>query len=337
MGVVASLPIATPIVIRSGELVVISSKANLTLCSVAMFASLSVAFSQWQQGAPWQQGLPRQQGANGQDFGGGGFDGGGFGGQGFGGQGFGGKKVVRSDFPMWKIEAPFQADVFTFARIKYTSIASAGRYGRGNRWQNDFPDSDWNFSCRLQELTSMKVDPNGRVLELTDPELFDYPFLFMNGVGSLQFSREEAASLGQHLLNGGFLMVDDFWGEEEWSRMKEQMKMVFPNREPIDLPLSHELFHIVYDLKTKPQVPDIRTWRSGATFEFNHPLPHGDKLPHFQAYHDDKDRIVALLCHNNDLGDGWEREGENADYFETFSVPFSYPMGINIITYAMTH
>jgi hypothetical protein len=238
----------------------------------------------------------------------------------------------RSEFPTWEIEPRFKADVFTFARIEYTSLAG----GRGNRWRNDFPDSDWNFSYRLNELTSLKVDPNGIVLKLTDPALFDYPFLFMNGVGSLQFSQSEADALRRHLLHGGFLMVDDFWGEEEWERMQEQMHMVFPDRRPVDLPLSHKIFHIVYDLKVKPQVPDIRTWRSGSNFEYNHGRP-GDMLPHFQAYHDDAGRMVAILCHNNDLGDGWEREGENADYFATFAVPYSYPMGINIITYAMTH
>ncbi len=238
----------------------------------------------------------------------------------------------RSEFPQWEIESPFKSDVFSFARIKYTSFAG----GRGNRWQNDFPDSDWNFSYRLQEMTSLKVDPNGRVLELTDPDLFDYPFLFMNGVGSLEFRQEEADMLRRHLLHGGFLMVDDFWGVEEWNHMEEEMRKVFPDRKPTDLPLSHPIFHVVYDLKIKPQVPDIRTWRTGSMFEYNHGSP-GDKLPHFQAYHDDDGRMMALLCHNNDLGDGWEREGENADYFETLSVPYSYPMGINIITYAMTH
>lgn len=234
---------------------------------------------------------------------------------------------------MWKIDVPFQSDVFTFARIKYTS----SDYGRGNRWSNDFPDSDWNFSYRLQQLTSLKVDPNGKVLELTDPDIFNYPFLFMNGVGTMQLRLDEAVALRRHLLNGGFLMVDDFWGEKEWEDVRSQMSMVLPDSEPVDLPLSHNLFHIVYDFKEKPQVPDIRTWRQGSNFETNHPLPHGDKLPHFQAYYDERNRIVALLCHNNDLGDGWEREGAETNYFETFSVPYSYPMGINIITYAMTH
>ena len=280
--------------------------------SIALMATLTLSYAQWQQG----------------------FQGQGFQGQGFRGQGFREQRIPdRSEFPTWENESRFKADVFTFARIKYTSLAG----GRGNRWQNDFPDSDWNFSFRLQQLTSLKVDPNGKVLELTDPDLFHYPFLFMNGVGSLEFSLEEASALRRHLNNGGFLMVDDFWGEAEWARMKDQMNMVFPDREPIDLPLSHSIFHIVYDMKLKPQVPDIRTWRTGSMFESNHGGSPGDKLPHFQAYHDDNDRIVALLCHNNDLGDGWEREGENSDYFETFSLPFSYPMGINIITYAMSH
>ena len=284
---------------------------TIRFASIALLALLSVACARWQQGF-------REQGFREQGF------------QGYREQ----PTPDRSEFPMWEIEPPFQADVFTFARIKYTSLYTGGR---GNRWKNDFPDSDWNFSYRLQELTSMKVDPNGIVLELTDPDLFNYPFLFMNGVGSLQFSHDEAIALRRHLLNGGFLMVDDFWGELEWSRMRDEMQMVFPGQVPVDLPLSHLIFHIVYDMKVKPQVPDIRTWRSGQTFEYNHGGSPGDKLPHFQAYYDENGRIVALLCHNNDLGDGWEREGASPAYFETYSVPFSYPMGINIITYAMTN
>ena len=234
---------------------------------------------------------------------------------------------------MWEIAPEFKHDVFTFARIRYTSTYG----GRGNRWSNDFPDSDWNFSYRLQELTSLEVDPNGRVVELTDPSLFDYPFLYMNGVGFLEFSQPEADALRRHLLAGGFLMVDDFWGQEEWQNVSREMEKVFPDRQSRELPLSHTIFHLVYDLKEKPQVPDIRTWRSGYRFEYRHGNTGGDEAAHFHAYVDDQDRIVALLCHNNDLGDGWEREGENSEYFQEFSLPRSYPMGINIVMYAMTH
>ncbi|MEQ1828869.1 MAG: DUF4159 domain-containing protein [Pirellula sp.] len=282
-------------------------RRTLIAASLISLTMLSIA------GARWQQGFREQ---------------------GFREQGFREQRTPdRSEFPVWQNDPHFQSDVFVFARIKYSSMYG----GRGNRWENDFPDSDWNFSYRLQQLSSMKVHPNGRVLELTDPDLFDFPFLFMNGVGSLQFSKEEAEALRRHLLNGGFIMVDDFWGEEELENMKDQMRLVFPGREPKLLSLAHPLFHIVYDMKEIPQVPDIRTWRSGSMYEFNHRGSPGDMKPHFLAYVDDNDRIVALLCHNNDLGDGWEREGANEDYFETFSVPFSYPMGINIITYAMTN
>ncbi len=128
-------------------------------------------------------------------FGGGGGFGGGFGGGGGGGGGgFRGERrqVDRSEFPQWTIAPGFEHDVFTFARIRYSS---RGTYGWGNRWSNDFPDSDWNFSFRLQDLTTMSVDPNGRVIELTDPTLFDYPFIFMNGVGSLEFpTKKQLAS-----------------------------------------------------------------------------------------------------------------------------------------------
>ncbi len=237
----------------------------------------------------------------------------------------------RSEFPMWESAAGFDSDVFTFARIEYSSWGSS----RGSRWNNDYPDSDWHFSYRLQQITAMQVNPNSVLLKLTDPELFDYPFIFMNGVGALEFSTEEAECLRRYLQNGGFMMVDDFWGVEEWENMEYQMSKVLPNQPPIDLPYEHEIFHLVYDLSAKPQVPDIRTWRAGSEVE-NHGTP-GDTRPHFQAYHDSSNRIVALLCHNNDLGDGWEREGENPDYFARYSVPWSYPMGINIIAYAMTH
>ena len=247
--------------------------------------------------------------------------------------GFRGERPMpdRSEFPMWESAAGFKSDVFCFARIKYSS--SYG--GRGSGWKNDYPDSDWNFSYRLQQMTSMQVDPNAKLLELTDPELFDYPFVFINGVGRLEFSTDEAECLRKYLMNGGFMMVDDFWGEEEWDNMKFEMEKVFPHQTPIDLPYEHPIFHLVYDLSQKPQVPDIRTWRAGRTVE-DHGTP-GDTRPHFMAYHDAHNRVVALLCHNNDLGDGWEREGENHDYFMSYSVPWSYPMGINIIVYAMTH
>ncbi|MCP4777264.1 MAG: DUF4159 domain-containing protein, partial [Planctomycetaceae bacterium] len=87
----------------------------------------------------------------------------------------------RNDYPTWTLDKGFEEDVFTFARIQYDSM----QYRPGRQWDNDFPDCDWNFSARLQELTSMKVDPNGKVLRFTDPDLCDYPFIFMSNVNEM--------------------------------------------------------------------------------------------------------------------------------------------------------
>jgi len=258
---------------------------------------------------------------------------------GFGGgrSGFGGRmgrQPDRADYPMWEQPKEFSQDVFTFARIQYDSH---GYYRRGRNWDNDFPDCDWNFSARLQQLTSLEVDPNGRVVRLEDPELFDFPFVYMSNVANMSLSDAEVDALRQYLLNGGFLMADDFWAPRAWAHVRAEMKRVFSDREPTELSRDHPIFHLVYDLQGIPQVPSIRAWQRGYTFEYWHGDPQGDEGPHFWAYHDDAGRIMALFCHNNDIGDGWEREGENAEYFRDYSERVSYPLGINIVTYALTH
>ena len=240
----------------------------------------------------------------------------------------------RSDYPTWTIEELFKHDVFTFARVQYDSY---GNQGRGRHWANDFPDCDWNFSARLQELTSLKVDPNGTVLRFTDEALFDYPFVYMSNAANMSLSRDEEKALRRYLLNGGFLMADDFWAPRSWRNIRDQMKRVFPDRKPRELAADHEIFHIVYDLQGKLQVPSIFAWQQGDTFEYWHGDPEGDEDPHFWGYFDDDGNLMALFCHNNDIGDGWEREGENQEYFRTYSEKISYPLGINIITYVMTH
>ena len=188
----------------------------------------------------------------------------------------------------------------------------------------------------MQQLTSLKVNPEPIILRLTDEKLFDYPFLYMIEPGALYFSEDEVVALRRYLLNGGFLMVDDFWGDYEWQNFYQQIKRVFPEREPVELDIDHEIFHCVYRLTEKPQVPAINSWRrGGADWEYGHG---GDtREVHYKAIFDDKWRMMAIICHNTDLGDGWEQEGANPDYFRLFSEKKSYPMGINIVTYAMTH
>lgn len=240
----------------------------------------------------------------------------------------------RSQYTTWEIESQFKDDVFTFVRVKYDSF---GGYRPGRQWDNDYPDCDWNFSARLHELTSMKVDPNGKVIRLTDDELFDHPFIFFSNINQMDLSENEVAALRKYLFKGGFMMADDFWAPQSWKHVYREMKRVFPDLEPRELTRDHEIFHLVYEIKGLPQVPSIHAWNQGHTFEYWHGDPQGDEGPHFWGFFDRSDRLMALLCHNNDIGDGWEREGENKEYFTTYSERVSYPLGINIVTYAMTH
>ncbi len=252
-------------------------------------------------------------------------------------------RVDRRGVPDWQPDPAFEHDVFTFVRIEYDS--DGGNWGRGRRRRGggdcytDYPDSDLNFSYRLHQLTAMEVNPDGKRMRLTDPELFHYPFIYMVEPGNLLFSEEEVEALRTYLLNGGFLMVDDFWGQEEWNSFSFQMKRVFPGRKPVELTLSHPIFHSVFDLKAKPQVPSImhalRGRSQGITWEpEKNP---GAEDVHYRALFDDNGRMMAIMCHNTDLGDGWEQEGANEWYFHEFSETKAYPMGINIVFYAMTH
>jgi len=198
----------------------------------------------------------------------------------------------RNGVPLWEKSEEFEHDVFTFVRIQYDSYG--GGWGRrGGKWRTDYPDADLNLSYRLKQLTSLEVDPNGIIIRLTDEELFDHPFIYIIEPGNLEFSQDEVAALRKYLNKGGFLMVDDFWGEDEWRNFYLQMKRVTER--------------------------------------------HDAEQPHYRGIFDDDGRMMAFICHNTDLGDGWEREGEDRGYFQTYSEPFAYPLGINIVTYALTH
>ncbi|PAY21469.1 transmembrane prediction [Rhodopirellula sp. SM50] len=240
----------------------------------------------------------------------------------------------RRGVPQWEVDRQFPGDTFTFARVYYDSYYGRGRGGGG--WRTDYPDSDLNFSLRLQQLTTIKVNPDPVIVNLTDENLSDYPFLYMIEPGGLVFSEAEVVALRKYCFNGGFLMVDDFWGDTQYENLAFELERVFPDRKPFEVPLDHEIFHNVYDMKEKPQVPAIgRAWGS-VTWEDTRDGS-DNSVPHYRAIVDDKDRIMVFICHNTDLGDGWEREGEDEEYFREFSVKKAYPMGINIVTYAMTH
>ncbi len=236
----------------------------------------------------------------------------------------------RYGVPEWKHERGFEKDSFTFARVRYSS--GYGR-GRGGGWATDYRDADLNLSWRLHQMTSLQVDPEGRVIELTDPDLPNYPFLYIIEPGALFFSEEEIVALRRHLENGGFLLVDDFWGEREGDNLFDRMNEVFPNRPAVPLPADHPIFHCVFDLKEKPQVPGVHSWmNSGLTYE-RYDATEVD----YRGIFDEHGRLMVLICHNTDLGDGWEEEATNPEYFRQFSEKFAYPLAINILYYTMTH
>lgn len=244
--------------------------------------------------------------------------------------------------PTWPVDQDFKKDVFTFARLRYVAqheLYRSGHTDADKRWLIDFPACDLDLSYRLQQMTSIKVDPDGYVVKMTDTNLFEYPFIYLIEPGRGFLTELEIPLLQKYLLNGGFLMIDDFWGEREWENFEEELKRLFPeekfpNQKLVDLQMDHPIFHTVFDLKEKPQVPGIDHFvKWGRTSERG---SEGEEV-HYRGILDDKKRLMVFICHNTDLGDGWEREGDNQEYFRQFSEPKAFPMGINAIVYAMTH
>lgn len=230
---------------------------------------------------------------------------------------------------------PIPANTFTFARVRYSG------YRGGWSWDTDYPDSDVNFSLRLSELTTIEVnrDERGRIIhaivDLTDDRLTQFPFLYMVEVGYCNFTQAEATGLREYLLRGGFLLVDDFWEWREWSNWEAQIRKVFPDREAypiVDIPLSHPIFNCVFQLDEVPQVPSINSW-----VNYRAESDRRGAIASCKGVFDSNGRLMMVMMHNTDLGDGWERESEDYEYFQKFSVGKAYPMGINIVVYAMTH
>ena len=249
-----------------------------------------------------------------------------------------------TEVPVWTNPSGFEKDVFTFCRIAFRN----GELGssRGT-WVTDFPDSDLNLSFRLQQMTSLRVSPEGRFLRLGHKDLSNYPWIYMVEPGRLSLNDAEIKILRDYLLNGGFLMADDFWGDEQWENFARELKKVFPEREFTELPIEHPVFHTVFDInvpKQQLQTPNVRQaiWSLnpksryfGITWEGQN--GEGSEDMHVRALTDDRGRIMVIATHNCDNGDGWEREGENDDFFHAFSERRAFPLGINIIFYAMTH
>ena len=228
---------------------------------------------------------------------------------------------------------------FNFCRGMYYSDR---REAGGQGWWTDYAAADINFSIRLSELTKTRVSktadghPNHLVVRLTDDELFQCPFVEMEDVGTARFSDEEVKRLREYLLKGGFIWVDDFWGEEAWWQWVEEIQRVLPKKDYPIRPVTpdHPIFRTLFQVSKVPQIPSIAHWRrsGGETSERGAE----SAVPQMYGISDAHDRILVLMTHNTDISDAWEREGEDPRFFYLFS-PDGYAVGINVMMYAMTH
>jgi hypothetical protein len=249
------------------------------------------------------------------------------------------------------VHIPDRNPEFYFTRLIYTENGWRGRrtmqpyepvvcpeFGGGNffprqgwGWAIDYPAADCKFMGGVHRLTGVRVHPNPNVIEIMDPTLFRYPYVYAVEIGGMYLSAEEASRLRDYLLRGGFLHVDDFWGGYEKANFEMEMRKVFPDREPKPLPLDHPVFHTFYDISEVMQIPNRgnacgggRTWEEADDID-----------PVVFGISDDSGRLMVVATYNSDLGDAWEY----MDY-PCYPAKFSneaYRLGINFMMYALSH
>lgn len=218
---------------------------------------------------------------------------------------------------------------FHFTRLLYSDRRGGGFRGGWGNWRIDWPEAETHFIEGVTRLTRLDTSKEGRILRLTDDEIFDYPWLYAVEVGDWYLSDVEADRLREYLLRGGFMMVDDFHGPEQWYGFTETLKKVFPDRPIIDIPDDDPVLHAVYDLDTKTQIYGIRPLQMGVTYEY------GGVVPHFRGIYDDSGRLMFAINHNMDLGDAWELA--NQPYYPEPLTAMAYRYAVNYVIYAMTH
>ena len=233
---------------------------------------------------------------------------------------------------------PEQSDVkaeFAWSRLSYSSGVGSSQYGNfgGYRhfatWSRDYPKADRQFLIALNRLTRVQGRPTEQVVNLDTDEIFNYPWVYAVQVQTWSFTDDEAKRLREYLLRGGFLMVDDFHGTADWENFMHGMRQVFPDRAVEDLENKDEIFHVLYDMDDRFQVPGEQYIRTGRTYEKD------GFVPKWRAIRDDHGRIVVAICHNMHLGDAWEW-ADDPEYPEQFS-SMAFRVGLNYIVYGMTH
>ncbi len=229
---------------------------------------------------------------------------------------------------------------WAFARLMYPPANGGGRGWRRrgggdwrqgySNWTIDYPRSDRHLSQAVRRLTRIDARSVEQPVNLEDPdEVYNWPWLYAVEVGHWDLSDDQAAKLRDFLMRGGFFMCDDFHGTREWEVFIASMKRVFPDRPIVEIDDVNPIFHTIFDLDSRFQVPGAQFLRSGNTYEFD------GFEPRWRGIYDDKGRLMVAICHNMDLGDSWEH-ADNPEYPEKYS-GLGIRIGVNYITYAMTH
>ncbi len=218
---------------------------------------------------------------------------------------------------------------FHFTRLVYKNAPGSRRAFRGGHaWRTDYADAEYHLMQGINRLTGVdaqSVEYNGdggRLTTLNDDKLFDYPWLYAVEVGQWYLDNSETARLREYLDRGGFLLVDDFWGEDEWSVFIHSMKRVFPDRAIVELPDDHEVMHVHFDIVERTQIPGMNGSRPGTT-------------PHWRAIFDDDGRIVVAINFNMDMGDAWEHADD--PWYPAEMTGLAYRFAVNYVIYSMTH
>jgi hypothetical protein len=224
---------------------------------------------------------------------------------------------------------------YSWSRLQY-SMAGGGNggygYGRWASWSRDYPKADRQFLIALKRLTRINARPVEQVVNLDSdgPESIEnFPWVYAVQVQTWTFTEPEAKRLREYLLKGGFLMVDDFHGATDWEHFMNGMLMVFPDRPIEDLTDKDEIFHVLYDLTERFQVPGEQYVGTGRTYEKD------GYIPEWRAIKDDRGRVMVAICHNMHLGDAWEW-ADDPRYPEKFA-SLAFRLGINYVMYGMTH
>ncbi len=232
---------------------------------------------------------------------------------------------------------------FHFVRVEYTDLpeyhrffgfASRGAQGEG-WWVVDWPDADDHFSEGVKRLTRIATgDP--RHMRLTDDELFNYPWVYATQTGWWNLSDAETARLREYLLRGGFLVVDDFWGADQWEVFRETMARVLPGHAIPDLAETDSVMHVLFDIQDKDRtfIPGTRHLRRGPGGTVRVYQPEGS-APAWRAMYDDRGHMVVAVNFNTDVGDAWEY-ADSPIYPEAMTA-LAYRYGINYLIYSMTH